>query len=91
MTLIAVLVNVGAGIGMIIAMIGHLKSLDELMRQIQLEALALALGAALIAGMAWSTMADLAILPFKAEVAHVIFFTVAVYALGLYAGHRRYR
>ena len=91
LTLVGILVNVGAGIGMIAATIGHLKSLDELQQKIQLEALGLALGAALIGGMAWSTLDVTNLMPFDAEVSHVVFFTVAVYALGLFAGHRRYR
>ena len=87
----ALLVNVAAGVGMILANKDHLMVLDELQRKIQLEAMALALGVALVFGLAYST-ADVAdLVPFDAEIAHVVFAVCAAYAVGILLGHRRYQ
>lgn len=87
----ALLVNVAAGVGMIFANKDHLMVLDELQRKIQLEAMALALGVALVFGLAYST-ADVAdLIPFDAEIAYVVFAVCAAYAVGILLGHRRYQ
>ena len=91
LTSVALLVNVAAGVGMIVANKNHLMVLDELQRKIQLEAMALALGVALVFGLAYST-ADVAdLIPFDAEIAHVVFAVCAAYAVGIFLGHRRYQ
>ena len=87
----ALLINVAAGAGMIVANKDHLMVLDEMQRKIQLEAMALALGVALVFGLAYST-ADVAdLIPFDAEIGHVVFAACAAYGLGLFLGHRRYQ
>ena len=45
---IAIVLNAGIGIGMILSYLRHLKSMDELQRKIQLDALAIAMGVALV-------------------------------------------
>lgn len=90
-TLGSILLNVAAGAGMILANKDYLMGVDELQRKIQLEAMALALGVALVFGLAYST-ADIAdLVPFDAEIAHVVFAVCAAYALGIFLGHRRYQ
>ena len=91
LTLGALLVNVAAGVGMIVANKNHLMVLDELQRKIQLEAMALALGVALVFGLAYSTADIAGLVPFDTEIAHVIFAVCAAYALGILFGHRRYQ
>ena len=91
LTSAALLVNVAAGVGMIIANKDYLLGVDEMQRKIQLEAMALALGVALVFGLAYST-ADIAdLIPFDAEIAHVVFAVCAAYALGIFLGIRRYQ
>ena len=87
----ALLVNIGAGVGMILANRDHLNSLDEMQRKIQLEAMALALGVALVAGLAYST-ADVAdLIPVDAEIGILVFVVTAAYGLGIFFGNRRYQ
>ena len=87
----ALLVNVAAGTGMIVANKNHLMVLDELQRKIQLEAMALALGVALVAGLAYSTADATNLIPFDAEIGFLVFIVCAAYGLGIFLGHRRYQ
>ena len=87
----ALLVNVGAGVGMILANKDHLMALDELQRKIQLEAMALALGVALVAGLAYSTADATNLIPFDAEIGSLVFLVCAAYGLGILLGYRRYQ
>ena len=90
-TLASILLNLAAGAGMILANKDYLQGVDEMQRKIQLEAMALALGVALVFGLAYST-ADIAdLIPFDAEIAHVVFAVCAAYALGIFLGIRRYQ
>ena len=87
----ALLVNVAAGVGMIAANKDHLMALDELQRKIQLEAMALALGVALVAGLAYSTADATNLIPVDAEIGFLVFLVCAAYGLGIFLGHRRYQ
>ncbi|HSG97343.1 MAG TPA: hypothetical protein VLA11_05075 [Woeseiaceae bacterium] len=91
LTLGALLINIVAGIGMIVANKEHLNSLDEMQQKIQLEAMALALGVALVAGLAYSTADIVDLIPFDAEISILVFLVCAAYGLGIFLGHRRYQ
>ncbi|WP_026837541.1 hypothetical protein [Gillisia sp. JM1] len=56
LSVLAILLNFVVGIGMILANIRHLNSLDELQRKIQLEAMGIALGLAVVGGLAYSSL-----------------------------------
>jgi hypothetical protein len=90
-SLIAVLVNLAVGVGMILAHKRHLKSLDEMHQKIQLEAMGLSLGAGLIAGLAWSTLDMANVIPFDAEIGGLVILMAVAYMAGIFAGYRRYR
>ncbi len=87
----ALIINLAAGTGMIVANKDHLNCLDEMQRKIQLEAMALALGAALVAGLAYSTADVIDLIPFDAEIGFLVFLVCAAYALGILFGNRRYQ
>jgi len=91
LTLGAILVNLATGAGMIVANKEHLDNLDELQRKIQLDAMALALGVALVAGLAYSTAEIAGLMPFDAETGYLVFLVTGVYALGVALGYRRYK
>ena len=91
MTLGAIAINLAAGAGMILANKDHLQILDEMQRKIQLEAMALALGVALVAGLAYSTADTTNLIPFDAEIGLLVFLVTAAYGLGIFLGYRRYR
>ena len=91
LTLASLLVNLGAGAGMIVANKNHLNNLDEMQRKIQLEAMALALGVALVAGLAYSTADTTDLIPVDAEIGILVFLVCAAYGLGIFLGTRRYQ
>jgi hypothetical protein len=91
LTLLAIALNVGVGIGMLFANKRFLESVDELQRTIQLHAMAWSLGAGLVGGMAWTLFTRLDMVAFEAEIAHLVVFMALVYLAAIVAGSLRYR
>lgn len=90
-TALAILLNFLVGIGMILANIRHLKGLDELQRKIQLEAMGIALGLAVVAGLAYSSLDQTNIISYDAEISHLVILIGVTYMAGILIGNSRYR
>jgi uncharacterized Tic20 family protein len=86
----AILVNVAAGIGMIVANKQHLDGLDELQRKIQLDAMALALGVGLVVGLAYSTLDVVNVIAVDAEISSLVILISLTYLGGVFIGRRKY-
>jgi cytochrome c biogenesis protein CcdA len=91
LTSLAILVNVLVGFGMILALIRHLKGLDEMQQRIQLNAMGISLGAGLVLGMAYSSLDTTNVIPFDAEISHLVILMSLTYVIGIFAGHRKYQ
>jgi len=91
LTIVAILVNLAVGLGMILANKRHLKGLDEMHQKIQLEAMALSLGVGLVVGLAYSNLDLTNIITTDAEISHLVILMSLVYAAGVFAGVRKYR
>lgn len=91
LTLVAIVTNVVIGFGMIWANKRHLEGLDEMHQKIQLEAMAISLGVGLVVGLAYSTMDVTNLVPFDAEISHLVILLGLTYAAAVAAGIRRYR
>jgi len=91
LTALAILVNIGVGYGMIMANKRHLKGLDEMQQKIQLEAMALSLGVGLVAGFAYSNLEVANLIPFNADISHVIILMALTYLAGMFFGIRKFR
>ena len=89
-TLIAVLVNLGIGFGMIVANKRHLQGLDEMHQKIQLEAMAITLGVGLVVGLAYSNLDVTNLIAFDAEISHLVILMGLTYMTGVFAGLKRY-
>ena len=89
-TVFAILLNVAAGFGMILANIRHLKGLDELQQKIQLEAMGLALGVAVVVGLAYSSLDVTNVIPWDAEISNLVILVALTYIAGVFIGQRRY-
>lgn len=87
---LAIAFNVLIGIGMLIANKRHLQAMDELQRTIQLQAMAWALGAGLVAGMAWTLLDRYGLVAFEASIAHLVIFMALAYLTGIAVAARRY-
>ncbi|MGB5487717.1 MAG: hypothetical protein WBN06_10035 [Lysobacterales bacterium] len=90
-TSLAILVNVAVGFGMILAVKRYLKGLDEMQQKIQLDAMALSLGVGLVVGLGYSSMDQTGLIPFDAEISHMIMLMSITYIVGIFAGLRKYR
>ena len=91
LTALAILVNLGVGYWMIMANKRHLKGLDEMQQKIQLEAMALSLGVGLVAGFAYSNLDVANLIPFKADISHVIILMALTYLAGMFVGTRKFQ
>jgi hypothetical protein len=90
-SLIAILVNLAIGFGMIAANKRHLKSLDEMHQKIQLEVMGLTLGIGLVVGLAYSNLDQANVIASDAEIGSLVLLMGLTYMAGIIAGYRRYR
>ena len=90
-TVLAILVNLLVGFGMIAANKRHLKGLDEMHQKIQLEAMGLSLGVGLVVGLAYSNLDVTNLIGFDAEISHLVILMGLTYLAGVAVGVRRYQ
>jgi hypothetical protein len=90
-SLLAVLLNLGIGIGMIVANIRHLKNLDELMQRVQLEAMGISLGVAVVGGISFSMLDATNLIPFDAEISGLVMLIGITYIISVVINLRRYK
>jgi hypothetical protein len=88
---LAILLNVGVGFGMIMAMINHLKKQDEMMRKVQLEAMGISLGVAVVGGIALSMLDATNVIPFDAEIGGLVALIGITYFISVFVNIRRYK
>lgn len=77
------------GLGMLLSYRRFLSQADELRRKIELDALALAFGVGLVAGMTYWLLEEVGVVA-DAELVYVLLGMVAAHSLGIFAGYRRY-
>jgi len=90
-TLLAVGLDVAVGVGMILANKTYLAELDELQRKVQLNAMGITLGVGLIAGVPFSVMDSYHVIPFHADIAHLLIFMSLTFVVSNLYGTWRYR
>jgi cyanate permease len=88
---LAILLNIGVGIGMIMAMINHLKKQDEMMQKVQLEAMGISLGVTVVAGIAFSMLGATNVIPFEAEISYLVMIIAITYLVSVFINLRRYK
>src|SRR5579871_1540830 len=71
-TLLAVGLDVAAGVGMILANKKYIMQLDELQRRVQLNSFAITVGVAVIVGIPYSVMSMYHVIPFRADIGHLV-------------------
>jgi len=90
-TVATILLNLAMGAGMILANIRHLKGLDEMHQKIQLQAMGLALGVSIVAGLGYSMLDVANVIASDAEISHLIILMGITYGIGIVTGLRKYR
>ena len=91
LTIIAIILNLSIGLGMIVANIRHLQMQDEMMQKIQLQAMALALGVGVVVGLSYSILDTTNIISSDAEISYLVILISITYLVSLIVNHRRYR
>ena len=91
LTIIAVLIHIGLGLGMIRVFKQYLQGLDELQRKIQLDAMALTLGVGMVVGVSYEMLEDIKLITFEPEISHLHFLMCLTYFIGIILGNRRYQ
>lgn len=86
----AIALSTLVGIGMIVANKNHLMSLDELEQRIHLEAMGIALGVALVAGLSYSNLDIANVIPFDAEIGHLVILVGLTYLASVGFLKRKY-
>jgi len=90
-TIIAVLVNLAVGLGMIMATRRYLKGLDEMQQKIFLDAGALTLGVGMVCGLSYEMLEDIKLISFEPEISHLVMLMALTFLAGMVFGHWKYR
>ena len=90
-TLLAIVLNVSVGIGAILANKKYLDELDELQRKVHLNALGITVGVAMIVSIPYSVMDSYHVIPFHADISHLVVLMSLTYAASNLYGTWRYR
>ena len=90
-TLPAVGLNVCVGIRTIVVNKKYLEELDDLQRRVHLNSLAITVGVAMIAGIPYSLMDSYHVIPFHADISHLVALMGLTYGMSNLYGTRRYR
>ena len=91
LTILSVLINLGLGLGMILATKRHLDGLDEMQRKIFLDAAVLSLGVGLVCGISYELFEDIKLITFEPEISHLIILMCLTFLVGIVVGNRKYR
>lgn len=90
-TIIAVIVNLGAGAGMILANHRHLRGLDEMQKDIFLNACAMTLGVGMVIGFSYELLEDIRLISFEPEISHLAVLMCLTFMTGMLYGNWKYR
>lgn len=90
-SLFAFIINIGAGIGMIMANIKYVRSLDEMQQKIQLEAMGIALGVGVVGGLSYSLLDITNLIMVDAEISFLVILIGLSYLAAMIIGHFRYQ
>jgi hypothetical protein len=90
-TIGAQFLNLGTGVGMIIATCRYVQGLDELQQKIFLQAGAITLGVGLVFGLSYDLLEDVRLISSEPEISHLVGVMCLTFLVATIIGHRRYR
>ena len=90
-TKIGLLINLAIGVGMIIANKNLFNHYDELQKKIQLEAMALTLGLAVVVGIVYEISFDFGVINSEPEGEYIVVFISICYIVSTLLNSLRYR
>lgn len=90
-TIVAIVLNATLGLGMILANIRYTRSMDEMQRKIQLEAMGIALGVGVVGGLSYSLLDTTNVISGDAEISFLVILIGLTYLAATVIGQMRYR
>jgi hypothetical protein len=90
-TLLAVGLNAAVGVGWILATKKYVAEIDELQRKVYLDALAITVGVAVIVVIPYSILDRYGVIPFQADIGHLVILMSLTFLVSCIYGTRRYR
>ncbi len=90
-SIISIFITTLVGIGVILANKKFLTGLDEMQRKIQMDAMAIALGVAIIGGLSYSMLDITNVISSDAEISNLVIITSLTYLISVIVGNLRYR
>ncbi len=91
LSLIFIAINAIVGVGMILMNRRYINGLDEMQRKVSLDAMAIALGVGLVGGLSYSVLDQTHVIPFHAEISHLVLLIGITYIVGTIVGTSRYK
>ena len=91
LTVLAVLFNLGVGVGMILANKTYLAGLDEMHQKIFRDASALTLGVGLVCAVSYGLLEDIRLISFEPQISHLVMLMALTFLGAVIAGNRKYR
>jgi len=91
LSIIAVVVSLAVGFGMLLANRRYLRGLDEMQQKIQFDAMGLSLGVGLVVGLSYELLEDIKLITFQPEISHLVFIMCFTYMAGIISGHRKFQ
>ena len=89
-SILAIVVNTALGLGVVVAFMRMLKGMDDLQRNIQLNALALAVGAGFVGGFCFLLLATSKLIS-EADVSDLLLLMAIAYMAAVIYGQVKYR
>ena len=87
----AILVSTIIGVGMILMNRKYNNGLDELHRKVTMEAMAIAFGVGVVGGLSYSMLDVANVIPFDAEIGHLVLLIGITYFIAFIVGSIRYK
>ena len=91
LTVLAVLVNLAVGGGMILANKTYLGGLDEMQQKIFRDSAALTLGVGLVAAVSYKMLKDVRLISFEPDISHLLVLMALTFLGAMIAGNRKYQ
>lgn len=86
-----ILINTIIGIGMILMNRKYINGLDEMHRKVNMDAMAIALGVAVVGGLSYSMLDIANIISFDAEIGFLVILVSIAYIIAIAVGYKRYK
>jgi len=90
-SILAISISTTIGAGMILMNRKYANGLDEMHRKIFMEAKALALGVGVVGGLSYSMLDAANVIPFHAEIGHLVMLIGVTYFIAYIVGSIRYK